>query len=147
MCVMNLMALDGERVALDELLVMLREVQPLGVIKGFLHYETALAEIENGFRPDVAFLDIELRSMSGIVLAQRLQQLLPRINLIFITGSGAYPYMSDAFALHASGYLKKPVTKERLREELKHLRYKPSRRGKPNKEGKPPNPSRIGGGF
>lgn len=144
---MNLMAVDGERVALDDLVVMLREVQPLAVTNGFLHYGTALAEIENGFWPDVAFLDIELRDTSGIVLAQRLQQLLPRINLIFITGSGVYPYMSDAFALHASGYLKKPVSKERLREELKNLRYKPSRRGKPNKEGKPPNPSLIGGVF
>lgn len=122
---MYLMAVDDERVALERLLVMLEEVHPLAEIKGFLNYVTAFAEIENGFRPKVAFLDIELGGMNGIVLAQRLQKAIPDINLIFISSSTDYPYMSDAFALHASGYLTKPVSEERLREELKNLRYKP----------------------
>lgn len=84
---MYLMAVDDERVALERLLVMLEEVHPLAEIKGFLNYVTAFAEIENGFRPKVAFLDIELGGMNGIVLAQRLQKAIPDINLIFISSS------------------------------------------------------------
>lgn len=123
MCFMNLMAIDDERLALDNLLDILREVRPRAGIKGFLYPRAALAEIENGFRPDVAFLDLDLSGMDGIVLAQRLQKALPKINLIFVTRSADYPYMTDAFALHASGYLTKPVSKEQLREELNNLRY------------------------
>lgn len=122
---MYLMAVDDERLALDNLLARLRKACPQAEIKGFLSPEAALAEIQNGFLPNVAFLDMELCGMNGIVLAQRLQKALPNINLIFITGSTDYPYMSDAFALHASGYLTKPVSGERLREELNNLRYKP----------------------
>ena len=124
---MYLMAVDDERLALDNLLARLREAWPQAEIKGFLRPEAALAEIQNGFCPDVVFLDMELCGMNGIVVAQRLQKVLPSINLIFISGSTDYPYMSDAFELHASGYLTKPVEMERLREELENLRYKPQR--------------------
>jgi len=122
---MYFIAVDDERIALDNLFVRLREVQPQAEMKCFLRPEEALAEIENGFCPDVAFLNMEMGGMGGIVLAQRLQKALPTINLIFITGSEGYPYMSDAFALHASGYLTKPVSAERLSAELNNLRYKP----------------------
>lgn len=123
MCFMKLMAVDDERLALDNLLHRLREARPRAEIKGFLNPGAALAEIENGFRPDVAFLDLELNGMDGIVLAQRVKKALPMINLVFVTGSADYPYMTDAFALHASDYLTKPVSGEQLREELNNLRY------------------------
>ncbi len=122
---MNLMVVGNEREALDYMLLMLREIKPLAEIKGFLHYGTALAEIENGFRPDAAFLDMELRGMNGIMLAQRLQKVIPKINLIFVTDSASYPYMTDAFDLHASGYLIMPISLEQLRDELNYLRYWP----------------------
>jgi len=70
---------------------------------------------------DVAFLDVEMPDMNGIELAKRLQVLNPRINIIFITGYEEY--MPKAFALHASGYLMKPVTETALREELNNLRH------------------------
>ena len=46
--------------------------------------------------------------MSGVALARQLQARCPRGNLIFVT---EFPqYMGEAFDLHASGYLMKPVT-------------------------------------
>lgn len=69
----------------------------------------------------MAFLDIEMPGMSGIALAQRLKELCPRGNLIFVTGFSQY--MAEAFQLHASGYIRKPVTVKAVEEELRNLRY------------------------
>jgi two-component SAPR family response regulator len=118
---MKLIAVDDERLALENLITKLRKIQPHAEIKGFMHPELALAEIQNGFIPDVAFLDIEMYGMNGIELALLFKNALPQINLIFVTGFSEYA--PDAFALHASGYITKPVSVERIQEELESLRY------------------------
>ena len=56
-----------------------------------------------GRQVDVAFLDVEMLELNGIDLAKKLQELHPKINIIFITGYKEY--MPDAFQLYASGYL------------------------------------------
>jgi two-component SAPR family response regulator len=118
---LRIIAVDDERLALDHLLSKLREVQRVSEIKGFLHPQTALEEIRNGFTPHVAFLDIEMYGMNGIELALRFKKELPKINIIFVTGFSEYA--PDAFALHASGYITKPVRTERIKTELENLRY------------------------
>lgn len=124
---MNFIAVDDERLALDNLLSKLKKAQPQAEIRGFLYPQAALEEIQNGFCPDVAFLDVEMYGMSGIELALRFKEVLPKVNLIFVTGFSEYA--PDAFALHASGYITKPVSVERIREELENLRN-PLSRGK-----------------
>ncbi|WP_312942607.1 response regulator [Oscillibacter sp.] len=117
---MNLIAVDDERLALENLLLKLKKVLPEAGIKGFTSPQAALAEIENGFRPDVAFLDIEMYDMNGIELALCFKKAFPKINLIFVTGFSEYA--QNAFSLRASGYITKPVCVERIREELENLR-------------------------
>nr|MCR5101351.1 response regulator [Butyrivibrio sp.] len=71
--------------------------------------------------PDIAFLDIEMRTINGIDFAEKLILLNPNINIIFVTGYKNY--MADAFAMHVSGYITKPVTEDKVRNELNNLRY------------------------
>lgn len=117
---MNMVAVDDEKLVLDDLLVKLKTVNPDGIIKGFQRPNLALTEIENGFAPQVAFLDVEMYGINGIELAMRFKKALPDINLIFVTGFSQYA--ADAFALHASGYITKPVRVARIKEELLNLR-------------------------
>lgn len=70
---------------------------------------------------DVVFLDIDLPGKGGIQLARELKAIHPRINIVFATGYGEY--MADAFALHSSGYLMKPITADKVRRELADLRH------------------------
>lgn len=70
---------------------------------------------------DVAFVDIDMPGKNGIELAHDLKRLSPRINIVFATGYGEY--MADAFALHSSGYLMKPITAEDVAAELENLRF------------------------
>ena len=117
---MKILAVDDEELALENLLVKLREVKPEAIIKGFSRPEEALEELQNGFAANVAFLDIEMYGMNGIEVACRFKKEVPEMNIIFVTGFSKYA--ADAFALRASGYITKPVRVERIREELENLR-------------------------
>ena len=69
---------------------------------------------------EVAFLDIEMREMSGIVLARKLKEIYPKVNIVFVTGYSQYA--NEAFSLHASGYVYKPVTANKIITEMENLR-------------------------
>lgn len=68
---------------------------------------------------DVAFLDIELGRTSGIVLAKKLKDIQPDIHIIFVTSYDKYAV--DAFAIHATGYLLKPVYPQDIKREMTFL--------------------------
>ena len=106
------------------------------LLTGFIHVlENTLPDIQTlGFitaaeasrfaastRVDIAFLDIELFGESGIELAGELQTLNPHTNIIFLTGHPEYA--GEALKLHCSGYLLKPLTPDKIRAEISHLRY------------------------
>ena len=62
--------------------------------------------------------DVEERH--GIVLAKKLKEIYPKINIVFVTGYSQYA--NEAFALHASGYVYKPVTADKIINEMENLR-------------------------
>lgn len=69
---------------------------------------------------DVAFLDISMRGMGGLALAEKLVELHPNCSIIFCTGYTQYAL--DAIQLHAAGYLLKPITSEAVQKELDHIK-------------------------
>ena len=117
---MNILAVDDEKLALEGIVKMLKDTVPDAQIRGFRKAEDAL-EYAKTHTVDIAFLDIEMRGMNGNVLAKKLQDIQPQINIIFTTGY--IDYMKEAFDLHASGYILKPITEKKIRKELAHLRY------------------------
>ena len=115
--------------------VIIVEDEPI-LLSGFLHIvNDVLPEVQTfGFssgdetlqfagtsRVDVAFLDIELFGESGIDLARKLIVLNPSVNIIFLTGHSEYTF--PALELHCSGYIMKPLTPEKIRTEIAHLRF------------------------
>jgi len=65
---------------------------------------------------DIALLDIRMPEMDGLTLAQKVKDASPDTAIIFLTGYSDYAV--DAFAMHVSGYLMKPIDEERLRAEV-----------------------------
>ncbi|MBQ6755615.1 MAG: response regulator [Oscillospiraceae bacterium] len=73
-------------------------------------------------RVSVAFLDIELDDeMNGLELANKLLEIYPHTNIIFLTNFA--DYMTQAIYDHCSGYILKPLSRERVRHELANLRF------------------------
>ena len=116
---MKILALDDEPLALESLLDAIRRAAPDADCQGFEYPEDVLDAARRA-GCDVAFLDVEMSGMNGVALAEQLKAVNPAVNIIFCTGFARY--QGDAFALHASGYLLKPITPEKVRQELSNLR-------------------------
>ena len=116
---MIVIAVDDERIALDNLTDSIRQASPNAEIHSFRYPEDALAFAKENY-VDVAFLDVEMVNLNGVELAEQLKLYHPDINIVFSTGYGHY--RDAAFDLHASGYLTKPITPEKVKKELENLR-------------------------
>lgn len=81
-------------------------------IERFPSGEAFLFAFEEDQSYDVLFLDIEMKDLSGIDLAQKLRQLGSRIQIIFVTGY--MDYIAQGYDVEALHYLLKPVTEEKL---------------------------------
>ena len=116
---MKIIAVDDERISLEGLLDIISEAAPDAELNGFEYPEDALDFLDN-HDCNIAFLDVEMAEMSGVELAEQLKLRNPDINIIFATGFEEY--RKAAYELHASGYLTKPITVEKVKKELYDLR-------------------------
>ena len=118
---MTIFAVDDEPRALNILCRAIAEAEPGAEVTSFDSAASVLAAVEAGARPQVLFSDADMPGMSGVELARQLKLRYPELNVIFATGYD--DYMRDALSLHVSGYLKKPITAEGVRQELDQLRH------------------------
>jgi two-component SAPR family response regulator len=70
-------------------------------------------------RPDVVFLDIHMPEVSGLQIAELLQEKYPSIMLVFMTAHDAYAL--EAFELNAIDYVLKPLVRDRLEKTFKRI--------------------------
>ena len=116
---MRIIAVDDEKIALEALAGAIKAIVAEDEVVTFRYPEDALEYAKQNLC-DIAFLDIEMVGMSGVELAEELKKLNSEINIVFCTGYGGY--RGEAFELHASGYLMKPITPEKVKCELENLR-------------------------
>ncbi|MCR4834488.1 MAG: response regulator [Butyrivibrio sp.] len=117
---MQVLAIDDERIALEGLTDVIKKALPDAEVYSYRNALKAIEEME-GKHIDIAFLDIEMRDINGLEFADHLKERFPKINVIFTTGYSEY--VGEAMGLHASGYIMKPVTLEKIKKEIDDLRY------------------------
>lgn len=116
---MKIIAVDDEELYLESLLSAIRKACPTENPVGFRKGAEALAYIsENGC--DAVFLEIRMRGETGLVLAKKIKEIVPDVNIIFATGYSEYAV--EAFRLYASDYLLKPIDAEQVRRAMNNLR-------------------------
>ncbi len=116
----NVIMVDDSRPILSDSLTVLEEVLPSALITGFIRPQEAI-DYATANRIAVAFLDIELGTASGLDLSRSLLKIDPHINVVYLT---AYPdYALDAWGTEACGFMVKPLTPDKVRAQLKKLRY------------------------
>ena len=118
---MKILLVDDEDLQLLRLVNTVKKVVPVDA-ELFSYNNPVKAFDENKDKKiDIAFLDIEMPVLSGVQLAKKLKAINPQINIIFVTAYNNYAL--DAYNIHASGYVMKPVNEEKLKKELDGLRY------------------------
>ena len=116
---MKAIAVDDEIYMLETLQEAVSASSDIELTESFSSCSAALAYAAE-HPVDVAFLDINMRGIGGLGLAEKLMQLHPRCKIIFCTGYEEYAV--SAFQLHASGYLMKPITAEAVQKEIDYIK-------------------------
>ena len=112
--------IDDEPMALKISYQVVQDAYPHATVLSFGSAVDALKAIdEEKMNPDVVFTDIEMPGINGLEFAVRLKTLSPQSRLIFVTGYSEYAL--EAFRIHAHGYILKPMSIERVREECDAL--------------------------
>ena len=116
---MKAIAVDDEIYMLETLLEAVSASSDIEMVEAFSSCSAALAyATENPV--DVAFLDINMRGIGGLGLAEKLLALQPHCKIVFCTGYQEYAV--SAFQLHVSGYLMKPITPDAVQKEIDHIK-------------------------
>lgn len=116
---MKAIVVDDEKYMLETLEEAVNASDDIEQVAAFSSCSETLAYVAE-HPVDVAFLDINMRGIGGLGLAEKLIELQPRCKIIFCTGHEEYAV--SAFRLHVSGYLMKPITPEAVQKEIDHVK-------------------------
>ncbi len=116
----NIIMVDDNAVVLNGSLPIIEEVIPNASVTGFTKPSEAI-EYAKAKRVALAFLDIEMGSISGLDVCRELLKINPHTNVVYLTAYREYSF--DAWNTGACGFMLKPITPEGVREQLKKLRY------------------------
>ena len=112
-------AVDDEVLMLGALVKAISASPDIRVVTKFSDGEEALNFLRE-HPADIAFLDINMRGMGGLALAEKIITLRPLCKIVFCTGYEEYAI--PAFKLHASGYLMKPISAEDVQAEIDNIK-------------------------
>jgi two-component SAPR family response regulator len=112
-------AVDDEQLMLGALVKAIKASEDITAVTGFTSCEDALDFIKNN-SVDIAFLDINMRGMGGLSLAEKIIGFCPDCKIVFCTGYEEYAI--SAFRLHASGYLMKPISAADVQGEIDNIK-------------------------
>ena len=112
-------AVDDEILMLGALVAAIKASPDISEIFQFSGCDDALAFVKEN-SVDIAFLDINMRGMGGLALAEKIRHACPDCKIVFCTGYEEYAI--PAFKLHASGYLMKPVSAKDVQAEIDNIK-------------------------
>ena len=115
---MKVMIVDDERLALRSMERLLQQVGGVHIVGAYQNPQQALDAVRDD-GPELVFLDIEMPTMSGIELAERLQNVNQELQIVFVTAFNEYAI--TAFELQALDYLVKPVRPDRLVKTMERM--------------------------
>ena len=113
------LAVDDEELMLRALVRAIGASPDVKEVIKFSSCEQALNYVKDN-PIDVAFLDINMRGMGGIALAEKIIEFRPNSKIVFCTGYEEYAI--PAFKIHASGYLMKPISVEDVQGEIDNIK-------------------------
>ena len=114
---------DDERPMLKALTDIVKSSPDIEAVHDFSACSAALEWISQN-NADVAFLDINMRGMGGLALAEKITEIHHDCKIVFCTGYEEYAL--NAIQLRCSGYLMKPITYEAVQKEIDHILSKNS---------------------
>ncbi len=115
---MKAICIDDEPLAVEYTVHQCESLPEIDEIRGFTRAQDALNWLSEHV-VNLVLLDINMPEIDGITLAARIKKLHPQTAILFLTAYKEYAF--DAYAVHPTGYLLKPVSLEKLAAEVRYL--------------------------
>ena len=119
---MTIVCVDNTPIMLQSLKENADKAYPYADVQTFLTAEPALNYAEK-FGCDVLLCEINPPRLEGLFLAERVKNINPRVNIIFVTVCSESEHAKTVMKLKPSGYLTKEATSAQILDELQNLRY------------------------
>ena len=119
---MTIICVDNTPIMLHSLKENAQNAYPSADVQTFLTEENALKYAEK-VGCDVLLCEINPPRLEGLFLAEKLKNLNPRVNIIFVTVCSESEHAKEVLRLKPSGYLTKEATSAQILDELHNLRY------------------------
>ena len=119
---MTIVCVDNTPIILQFLKETAVKAYPHADVQTFLATEPAL-EYPDKFGCDVLLCEINPPRLEGLFLAEKVKNINPRVNIIFVTVCSENEHAKAVMRLKPSGYLTKEATSAQILEELLNLRY------------------------
>ena len=119
---MTIVCVDNIPIMLQSLKENASKAYPYADVQTFLSAESALDYAEN-FGCDVLLCEINPPRLEGLFLAEKVKNINPRVNIIFVTVCSESEHAKAVMTLKPSGYLTKEASGAQILEELQNLRY------------------------
>lgn len=114
---MRVLCVEKDRKNLKLLMTECKRLPQVDETRGFTRVKSALKYLESN-AADIAIMDIDMPDMNGTTLASKIRKEHPALSMIFVSANEKYAV--DAFAMHISGFLLKPIDKDKLNLEMEH---------------------------
>ena len=119
---MTIVCVDNTPIMLQTLKENADKAYPHADVRTFLSAEAAL-EYAESFGCDVLLCEINPPRLEGLFLAEKVKNINPRVNIIFVTVCSESEHANAVMKLKPSGYLTKEASGAQILEELQNLRY------------------------
>ena len=119
---MTIVCVDNTPIMLQSLKENADKAYPCADVQSFLSTDSALDYAEK-FGCDVLLCEINPPRWEGLFLAEKVKNINPRVNIIFVTVCSESEHAKAVMRLKPSGYLTKEATSAQILEELQNLRY------------------------
>ncbi|MGI6110178.1 MAG: LytR/AlgR family response regulator transcription factor [Eubacteriaceae bacterium] len=120
---MHVVYVDDEQTALENFRLTVADFSDIESLHLFSDSGSALDWVQH-HPVHAAFLDMEMPGMNGIILARRMKEINPDIQIVFVTAYSEYAL--EAFDAGAIGYILKPYFRSDIRKELNKMEcYRP----------------------
>lgn len=120
---LNAIVVEDEPLAMEELVYLIKKNSEVNIVAQFADGLEAFKFLQQQ-QVDVAFLDINVPSIDGMLLARNIAQFAKKPAIIFTT---AYKdYAAEAFEVEAFDYILKPFNEQRIKAVLDKLVMAPA---------------------
>lgn len=122
---MRVICADPSPISLFGLNKRIKRILPESVIHLCKDTESAVQiAIDKGCDVLITEIDFGRDKGEGIKLAEKIGELVPDVNVVFVTAAPYYEYAPIVMKMKYSGFLTKPYMNDELKKELTELRFK-----------------------